>query len=172
MKYLPLLLVLLAPISAHAFTSRQTGIWFDAHGGLAIGGTPIKAGLGYRGSVGILQGNYDRSYALGRSWGIGATVHHHVDRHLATMLEVRRHIDLLVLGVRLRAMAGPEWEQGKMGATARVGAGLKIRPTPIIGPTIDIEGGASYIDGVVSPRFGVHLGVEISIPVAGREPKS
>jgi hypothetical protein len=173
MRILPLVALLLAPVAADAQTTRQTGLWLDAQPGLGLGGQPFGATFGVRGSVGVWRGNYDDAFALGRSWGWGASVR--VDfrgdsTRVAPMLELRRTLDLLVLGLRWRVMAGPEWEGDKLGVGARVGGTVKVRPSPFVGPTLDLEAGAAWIDGRVGPRIALSLGIGGAFPVAGRKP--
>lgn len=165
---LPLLVALLLPGVAYAQTTRQTGMWVDAVPGLGLGGDPFGATLSLRGSVGVWRGNYDDVFALGRSWGYGAAVR--VDlrgesTRIAPMLELRRAIDLFVIGLRWRVMAGPEWEGAKLGIGARVGGTLAYRPSPYIGPALDIEAGAAWVDGRVGPRGALSLGIAGAFPV-------
>lgn len=171
MRLFPLLVVLLAPVAAHAQTTRQTGLWIDAHPGLGIGGQPFGANFSVRGSIGAWRGNYDDVFALGRSWGWGASVRVDVrgdDTRIAPMVELRRTIDLFVVGVRWRLMAGPEWEAGKLGAGGRVGGTISYRPSPYIGPALDIEAGAAWVDGRIGARGAISLGLSGAFPVAGR----
>lgn len=174
MRTLLLTLSLLVPASASAQTSRQVGLWLDGQPGLGLGGSPVGATLGVRGSTGVWWGNYDTGFLLGRSWGIGAAVR--VDlfgpqMRVAPSLELRRTVDLLVIGYRWRVLAGPEWDGDAVGASARLGGTLKVRPNRYIGPTLDAEIGAAYIGGKVSPRGLIGIGVEVAFPVAGRNPQ-
>ena len=172
MRTLPILLLLLAPMAASAQTTRQTGLWIDASPGLGLGGRPFGATFSARGSVGVWRGNYDDVFALGRSWGWGASVRVDLrgeDTRVAPMLELRRTTDLLVVGLRWRVMAGPEWEGGKLGVGARLGGTIAYRPSPYIGPALDIEAGAAWVDGRVGPRGAISLGIAGAFPVAGRQ---
>mgnify|MGYP001284325370 CR=1 FL=1 len=175
----PLLAMALAVSSpALAQTSSQSGVWIDAQPGLGLGGSPFGPSFGTRASVGYWKGNYDFDYLLGRAWGVGLATRVDLfgpELRVAPSLEIRRMIDLLVLGFRWRVLAGPEWENDKLGVGLRVGGTVKVRPTPRIGPTIDLEAGAAWVDGRISPRIGVSIGVEIALSVQGREdrdPKS
>ncbi|MFK7928651.1 MAG: hypothetical protein AB8H79_10725 [Myxococcota bacterium] len=173
MRILFLTLLLFAPTTALAQTSAQVGAWFDASPGLGVGGSPVGATLAVRGSTGVWWGNYDSGFLLGRSWGVGADVK--VDLfgpnvRVAPSLELRRTVDLLVIGYRWRVLAGPEWDGEDLGGSLRVGGALKVRPNRYIGPTLNAEVGAAYVGGKFSPRGTVGIGVEISFPVSGREP--
>jgi hypothetical protein len=172
MRILALLLLTLIPGVAWAQTTDQRGLWFDVHPGLGLGGHPFEPSLGVRTSAGWWWGNYDRGFILGRSVGIGvafrADVLGDVPR-LAPSLEIRRTVDLLVVGYRWRVLAGPEWAAGELGVGARLGGTLKYRPSRWVGPTLDLEAGAAWVAGRVSPRFGVAIGVEITGPVSRRK---
>ena len=163
---------LAAPSIAQAQTSAQTGAWIDVHPGLGVGGAPVGATFGTRVGLGYWWGNYDRDFLLGRSWGVGLAARADLfgpELRLAPALEVKRTVDLLVVGYRWRVLVGPELDGDALGVGARLGAGLKVRPSPYIGPTLDVEAGAAWVDGKVSPRFGLHLGVEVAFSWSGRE---
>lgn len=166
--------LLLVPNVASAQTSRQKGLWVDVHPGLGLGGSPFGPTFGVRGGLGTWWGNYDADYLLGRSWGVGvafrADLRTDPDRiRMAPSLELRRTIDLLVLGFRWRVMAGPEWEGDQLGVGARLGGSVKVRPTATWGPTLDAEVGAAWVGERVSPRIGLSLGFEVATPVRRRK---
>lgn len=163
MRILFLLTGLLATTPALAQTSSQVGAWLDGSGGLAAGAPPFYAGIGGRGSTGVWWGNYDDRMALGRSWGVGASVRleDHPDAlRVAPMVELRRQVDLLVVGLRWRAQVGPEWHGSDLGVGARIGGTVKVRPRPWIGPTLDLDLGAAWVQGEVRPSAILSLGVE------------
>lgn len=163
MHRLSLLAVLLfAAAPAVAQTSAQTGLWYEGSGGIGLGGAPLQSSWTTRGGLGLWWGNYDDRLALGRSWGVGAAVRYEPGRgvpRIAPSVELRRQIDLLVIGLRWRVQAGPEWHGATLGAGARVGGTLVVRPRPWLGPMIDVEAGASYIAGRVRPAVALSVGL-------------
>jgi hypothetical protein len=156
------LAALLVPSVALAQTSSQVGAWADASGGVALGGGALRADPTARLALGAWWGNYDDALALGRSWGLGAAVRLDARRgepRVAPMVELRRQIDLLILGLRWRALAGAEWHGDALGVGARVGGSLMIRVRPQIGPFIDLEAGGGYVGGAFRPAMAAGVGV-------------
>jgi len=169
---LTLVMSLAVAAPARAQTSAQQGGWIDVQPGLGLGGSPFGPSFGTRASLGWWRGNYDHGYLLGRAWGVGVATRVDLfgpELRVAPSLEIRRMIDLLVLGFRWRVLAGPEWEDDQLGVGLRVGGTIKVRPTPTVGPTLDLEAGAAWVDGKVSPRLAVSLGVEVALSWKGKE---
>lgn len=157
--------------SAFAQTSAQAGGWVDASGGLSVGSDPLHFGPGGQGSLGIWWGNYDDRRALGRSWGLGAALryeHRSAQPRVAPMLELRRQIDLLVVGLRWRVQAGPEIHGDVLGVGARVGGSAMVRVRPWFGPTLNLDVGAAYVGGQVRPSGLATLGFEGSFRLFDR----
>lgn len=178
----PLLLALLLTPSAEALTSRQSGPWVDAHVGFAAADAPLAAGLGWQAGVGWWTGRYDDAFAIGRYWAGGAVLRQDfVDGALRTapLLEVRRGVDLLVLGWHVFLAGGPLWapEAGEplaggvaIGATARGGAGLTWRRNPFLGLTVRVEAGADVVDGEVGAAIAALVGGHFARPVRAKAP--
>lgn len=167
-----MLLALGASTPALAQTSSQSGGWVDATTALGLGGSPFGPSFGVRASAGWWRGNYDHGYLLGRAWGVGVAGRVDLfgpELRLAPSLELRRTVDLLVIGYRWRVLVGPEWEGDDLGVGARIGGSLKVRPNRYIGPTVDAEAGAAWVGGRLSPRFSIGLGLEVALSWSGKE---
>lgn len=163
---------LLCASPAWAQTSAQAGVWADYTPGLGLGGSPFKATFGQRLSAGYWRGNYDHGYLLGRAWGFGLAGRVDLfapDPRGSLAFELRRTVDLLVVGYRWRVLVGPEFSGDAVGAGARLGGTLKYRPTRNFGPTLDAEAGAAWVDGRVSPRFSIGIGFEAAFSLKGKE---
>lgn len=157
-------LSVLAATPAHAQTANQRGVWLEASPSVVVGDWPITGAFGARTSVGFWKGNYDRDLALGRSWGLGLSTLwiNAQDGHVvAPAVELKRSVDLIVVGYRWRVNAGPEVQNGEWGGHLSVGGTFKYRPRPWIGPTLDAQLGAVYREGQIQPRAVVSLGVEM-----------
>jgi hypothetical protein len=162
-RALVMLATLLLPAVAAAQTSTQTGLWFDGGGGLGLGGAPFAPAGSARAAIGMWTGNYDDRLALGRSWGFGAAARADLGdgtRRVAPHVEVRRQVDLLVVGLRWRVQAGPEWHDGAWGVGARMGGRVAYRIRPALAPHLDLEAGAAYVAGGVRPAMSVGIGLE------------
>lgn len=161
-------------VPAWAQTTRQAGLWVDLTAGLAVDSRPPVAGPAVKLGTGAWWGNYDRDYLLGRSWGAGASFRVTGQNGAPTwtgLVEVRRHIDLFVLGLRGRAFAGPERYSSTWLAVAGLGGGLKLRPKRTVGPLVEIDFGAGWSPGLVDLRGTLSLGVEFASPVWRRSRK-
>lgn len=158
-----ILAALLLPAAAAAQTSPQAGLWFDAGGGLGLGGAPFAPAGTARAAIGVWSGNYDDRLALGRSWGVGVATRADFAGgalRVAPHVEVRRQVDLLVVGLRWRVQAGPEWHDGAWGVGARAGGRVAYRIRPALAPHLDLEAGAAYVAGAVRPAMSIGIGLE------------
>lgn len=164
-----LLLSLLVPCAAQAFTSVQHGPYLHAGPGLAIGiGSPVQVWPAWRAGGGWWLGRYDEVYALGRYTAVGLDVRQGWRRGVLStqpMLEVRRGTDVLVIGYHAFLAAGPEFAGGELGLVALLGAGLKWRFKPHLGLMLRVGGGVAWMDGATSGRGVVELNLEWSQPL-------
>ena len=165
-----LLLSLLTP--AHALTTDRSGYGFDLAGGVdvAIPGSPsgqVQLGAHW------WWGPYDDSSALGRYWALGPTDTLTVGEQLSLSptLEVRRGLDLIVVGWYAGLGAGPVVPltgQDPLGATARLIGGFEFRRSATFGFTARAELGADLVGDAVHGTASVLLGVQISRPADGK----
>ncbi|MBT3224528.1 MAG: hypothetical protein HN348_36130 [Proteobacteria bacterium] len=168
MQILVLALFLALTPPAHALAEPKSGPYVDLGVGLGAGDAPFAAGLGWQAGFGWWVGPYDRSYAFGRFWSIGATLRQDWIKnslHTAPLLEVRRGMDLFVAGGHIFFAGGPTVVGKSVGPTARVGIGAKFRRHRFWGLTLRLEGGASYVDKVPSGQMGVLLGGSFARPI-------
>lgn len=171
-----LLAALLAALPAHALQSRQSGPMLELGVGPAMAARPVGfAGAGQL-SLGWWVGPYDDEYALGRFWALVVTGR--IDAlprdgsvRIAPLLELRRGVDLFVLAPHGFVAAGPliVADGGALGATGRVGGGLKFRRSKTLGFTGRLEAGADWVGGVVSPVVALTLGGGWSKPVKKKD---
>jgi hypothetical protein len=169
-------LILLATVADAAITDHRSGAYVDLAGGLgytgrargpALGDPPRSApAAALDMAVGGWWGVYDDDLSLGRYWGAGVRVEEDVDGpdvSLRPMVELRRGMDLIVVGVHGYAALGPVFSnpgaEDDTGLAARIGGGLELRRTPVLGIELRLEGGADLIDGTVQPAGSLLLGV-------------
>jgi hypothetical protein len=183
MRALLTALALALPLSASAELSRPTaGWWLHVGGGLGAGDRPFRPGVGWHAGVGGWFGRYDDACAIGRHVGLGLEVRQDVQLHpgarelrTAPMLEVRRGIDLLVVGVRVSVLGGPlittpfGAPSRVDGGTVRVAGAVHYRFVPRVSAYVRLEAGVDVVD-VVQPALGVLLGVELAAPGRRRDP--
>lgn len=169
MLALALIFALTSP--AEALTMQQSGPYVDAGAGLGLGNGPLDAGVGWGAGVGWWAGRYDDAYAVGRYWGAGAMVRQDWiggTLRTAPMLEVRRGLDLVVLGWHGFLAGGPlvvsRSGDSVVGGTGRVGIGAEFRRTRYLGLTLRLEGGADFGGGNVAAAGAALLGVQFSRP--------
>lgn len=169
-----LLLILLLSAPAHAqFAERMSGPYVDVAGGLGMGGTPFRPGIGWMAGFGWWGGRYDTAYAIGRYNSIGLNLRQDwlpSSKALRTtpMLEIRKGNDLIVAGVYGFLAGGPTLATAKgqtvAGGSARGGFGAEFRRHKFWGLTLRFEGGVDYIDAHASGVFATLLGVQFSRP--------
>jgi hypothetical protein len=141
---------------ALALTAVQSGPGVDLAAGLGLGGHPVAAHVGGQLSLGWWSGTYDDQYAFGRYWWVGPTgrVDWQADTlRVAPMLEIRRGIELIVVGLSIGAAGGPllRVEDGTdVGWTARALGQVKLRRSRFWGFSLRVEAG---VDG-----FGDRVG--------------
>ncbi|HHO53482.1 MAG TPA: hypothetical protein ENK18_22075 [Deltaproteobacteria bacterium] len=172
------LLLLLCTTPASALSSRQAGPALDLAAGLGLSGAPVRAALGGQLSAGWWFGTYDDAYALGRYWWIGPTGR--VDLHgeriaIASMLEIRRGLDVIVAGLNLFVAGGVVSTLAEpappLGYTGRAGLMARYRFHRYWGLTLRLEGGADLIDARISPAIGILLGVAFARPSKQHDPE-
>lgn len=137
--------------------------------------------MGWYGHLGIWVGRYDDDMALGRHWGFAVTARqdwitppsHPVGLlRTAPMFEIRRGLDLLVVGFSGFIAGGPLLEtQAKAtalsGGTARIGGNVKWRFHASWGLNLRVEAGVDVFDEASGPiRVGGQLGVTLGIEFA------
>ncbi len=165
------LLALLVSSQASADLQRpRSGPTLELGTGPALAGRPAGFALAGQGSAGWWFGTYDDDYALGRVWAVVATarVDYLTSRgqvRITPMLEVRRGMDLLVLAPHFFVAGGAVVDDGSIGASARVGGGLKFRRTRRTGFIARLGAGADLVAGKIAPAVGLTLGVGWSSPV-------
>jgi hypothetical protein len=143
---------------AAAVTADRLGGYVDYGVGPALG-----RGLGTSLGVGVWRGKYDDELSFGRFWSLGLAVSQGWDPDaIATswMLEARRGLDLIVVGVHGFAAAGPMLLGDEPGLSARVGGALELRRTSTLGLAVRVEGGVDAVGGDARPAFLVTLGVQ------------
>ncbi len=151
-------------LAASGLADQRAGAWADAHAGLGVGGAPAGVGFGTDSSVGVWSGRYDPDYALGRYVGVGLGLRTGPDGLLAGMLEVRRGVDLLIVGLHGFGAAG--WDLGAGAPLAEIGLGVKARVRPtgrFVGWELRLRGGAEFAD-TVRPVGCVTLGAAFAAP--------
>lgn len=151
-------------LAASGLADQRAGAWVDAHAGLGLAGAPAAVGFGSDASVGVWSGRYDPDYALGRYVGVGVGVRTGPRGHLAGLLEVRRGVDLLIMG--LHGFGAVGWDLGLDAPLAEVGFGVKARVRPtgrFVGWELRVRAGAEFADQV-RPVGGVTLGAAFAGP--------
>lgn len=155
--------------AAHAFTSQQSGPGLDVGVGLGLGGAPASAHVGGVIDAGWWVGRYDDQYSLGRYWWVGPTFRFDWRPdgvRLAPMVEVRRGIDLLVVGVAPLVTLGPVFAGDEISYAGRAGLFAKFRRTRSFGWFLRLEAGADVSEsGQARFAGGVLLGGAWSRPV-------
>jgi hypothetical protein len=172
-----LLLLLLAPLSAAALTRPQSGPYLDLAGGGVFGGAPFAAGVAWRVDAGVWFGPYDNEFALGRFWSVGVGLRQDLrdgGLHSAVVAEVRRGMDIIVLGGHVWLAGGPQWiAPQQLGAVADAGVGIKARIRtfgPLLGILLRLGGGVETGRGgapdasAVAGRGTATLGFEFAKP--------
>jgi hypothetical protein len=157
---------------ALALTQVQGGPAFDLAAGLGLRGAPLRPALGGQASFGWWSGVYDDQYAFGRYWWLGATVR--ADWRpdafgLTPMIELRRGIELIVVGVAPFVAGGLTLQPdgGVLGFTGRAGVGLKLRRTRYFGLSLRVEAGVDVVDEQVGFAGGVLVGPSFARPLHG-----
>lgn len=168
---LVLILSLLSP--AHALTMDRAGLTWDLSAGAGMQIPPGQAqGTALLG-LSWWWGPYDSSYAIGRYWSVGL-----VDRldgipgtlELSPMVEVRRGVDLIVVGWAMGLGVGPAirlTDENTLGATARASLTGEFRRHRFWSLSLRLEAGATMIGGTASGVGGILLGTQFSRPFDG-----
>ncbi|MCB9680246.1 MAG: hypothetical protein H6733_02140 [Alphaproteobacteria bacterium] len=177
---------LLATSPAHAALGGDKAGWYvDVGVGLGAGDLPFTPGVGWTAAVGGWLGRYDDDYALGRHWGVGARFRQDVQlapgrRTLrsAPMLEVRRGVDLLVVGLHVAVLGGPLLETTLdasttpgtrlAGGTARLAGDVVYRFRPHAGLALRVETGVDVDALHAEPVLAATVGFTFSAPVPRR----
>jgi hypothetical protein len=156
-------LILLATVADAAITAQRSGGYVDVAGGLALSGA---VGPSADMALGGWWGVYDDDLSLGRYWGAGLRIDEDVRGSavsLRPMVELRRGMDLIVVGIHGYAALGPVFPDlgagGDAGLSARVGGGVEFRRTPALGVELRLDGGADLVDGTVRPAGSLLLGL-------------
>lgn len=151
-------------LAGSGLADPRAGAWADVHAGLGVGGAPFTAGFGSDASAGVWVGRYDPDYALGRYLGAGLGLRTGPDGLVAGMVEVRRGVDLLIVGLHGFGAAG--WDFGGSAPLVEVGLGVKARVRPtgrFVGWEVRLRGGAEFAD-VVHPVGALTLGASFAGP--------
>lgn len=168
---------------AHALAEPQVGPLVEVVGGFGAGGAPFHPGFGAAATVHLWAGRYDDQYAIGRYWSVGPTFR--ADYTLATsttpaalrlapLFEVRRGLELIVVGLNGFVGGGPLFvapDDGELtlGATARAGLGLEYRRSRFWGVAVRLEGGADFVGDSVGAVAGALVGFQFSRPAREME---
>lgn len=170
------LFLLLSTALGNGLSSHRIGLSLDA----GVGGNidtarvqPAVAGLAH---IGLWTGKYDDAYSLGRYWSAGPTLR--VDwrpdaLRLAPMLEVRRGVDILLLGGHLFIAGGAlsfhpeEGPASPIGWTARTGLGVKLRRHAHWGWIGRFEVGLDQLDGQTAATLALIVGGSFARPLGG-----
>jgi hypothetical protein len=177
--------VLLALIlsEAHALTSQQGGPALDLGVGLGVG-APFAPRFGGHLGLGWWTGTYDDQYSFGKYWAVGASVRFDTNPllsptpswSLAPMLEIRRGVELIVVGVAPFVAGGPvlanhpaaggvtDAPPAVLGWTARTGVNLKLRRSRFWGITARLELGAEGVGEHTGFAGGLLLGAAFARP--------
>lgn len=170
------LLALLIASTADALTHDRSGPAFDLAAGPTLSVPPARgAGTAFA-SLGWWDGNYDDSYAIGRYWA--AHLNGRLDwfptasTRIAPTLEVRRGLDLVVVGWYFGVGGGPVLVPTSDGTTlgggGRVAFAGEFRRTRFLGFTARLEAGADVVGGAVAGSASLLLGGQFSRPGDGQ----
>lgn len=178
MRWIPLLaLLFVAPPARASLGGPSHGMYAQIAGGGGMLVPPLGGAIGWQAGGGGWIGRYDDDYALGRYWGFGFIgrqdrVYLPGGASLRTvpLIEVRRGMDLLVLGVQGYVAAGPLFSAQtghslQVGGAIRAGGGIKYRFKPHWGLTATAEAGVDILGGSAQARLALRLGVEFSTPI-------
>lgn len=171
MRWLPVLILALAPVAAHAITQPSHGLYVGAAGGVAAELGPARAGPGWQVGAGWWWGRYDEVYALGQFTSVGVTLRQSfLDGGLRStpQLEVRRGSDVLVVGYHAFLGVGPEIRPDGAGVSALLGGGAKWRFTPHWGIGVRAGAGAAWHEQTIQPRLAARLHLEWTGPLGRR----
>lgn len=161
------MLALALVASASALTSPQSGPGAELAVGLGLGGERVAAHVGGVAAVGWWFGHYDDQYSLGRYWWVGPAVRadwRPGGVRIAPLLEVRRGVDLLVVGVAPLIAAGPVWSDGTLGWTARLGLIAELRRTRSWSADLRLEAGVEVFGSAVGFSGAALVGGSFSRP--------
>lgn len=169
-------IALLLLSTADALTSDRSGPSFDLAAGGSFLAPPVLGGVSGFASLGWWDGNYDDSYAIGRYWSaqLNGRVDYlpAADLRIAPTFEVRRGLDLVVVGWYVGGGGGPllvPTDDGlQIGAGGRLAFGAEFRRTRFLGFTARIEAGADVVGGAVAGCASMMLGGQFSRPGDGR----
>lgn len=158
-----------AALAGGGIAAPRSGWWVDAGAGIGLSAPLLAAWPLGDASIGAWFGPYDDDYAIGRYTGVGVGVRPGVlgtpSLPGAALIEVRRGLDLLVVGAHVFAAAGPMFD-GDHAALIEVGGGAKgrFRPTGrYVGWQVRARAGAAIGQGVAA-EAGLTLGVELASP--------
>ncbi len=167
-----MILLLMALGTAQAgITADRTGGYVDVTGGFGLADGPA---LATHLSFGAWRGKYDEDLSFGRYWGGGLTLRQDWAGNgvrTAYMLEARRGMDLVVVGVHGFVAGGallvqPGVGLGDVGGTARLGGAAEFRRSRTLGVALRLEAGVDAVNGRITPAGAVTLGVQSQL--AGR----
>jgi hypothetical protein len=158
--------------SASALTDDRYGLTVDLGGG--IGWEAARtAGLA-RAATSYWWGRYDEEYALGRYFALGADLTAGFASGAPSgrgLIQVRRGVDLLVVGWHLGLGAGPALaSSGTLGGAARAELGVRLRRSRTVAFALRLDAGADWLDGAVHPAGGATLGLSLGGPTDGGNP--
>ncbi len=153
-------------------TADRTGGYVDVTGGFGLADGPaLAAHL----SFGAWRGKYDEDLSFGRFWGGGLTLRQDLTGEgvrTAYMLEARRGMDLVVVGVHGFVTGGAVLVQpgadgsADVGGTGRLGGAVEFRRSRTLGLALRLEAGVDAVNGRITPAGAVTLGVQSQL--AGR----
>lgn len=195
MRHALVLLTLLAfgPTAEAGLSQPTQAVYLQFGGGLGSGDQPFRAGVGWNVGFGGIIGRYDDAFSIGRHIGLGLQVRQDIQLHAiapelrtAPMFELRRGIDLLVVGLRASVMGGPLLHTftGPLpntaavsiprtrlaGGTVRVAGTAQYRFKRAWSAFVRLEAGADFVE-TVQPSLGFTLGLEWAVVTKQRETK-
>lgn len=185
--------------AAPTLAGRTGGVVVDL--GVGVGGRDLPFAFAVTSGLGLggWWGRYDREGALGRHVAVLVNVRsdfaaeraYGVQHHLMPTLEVRRGVDLLVIGYRVGGQVGP-WlglpltraevvtggeppRDGPIGLTARAMGMLVWRARPPLGVYLRVDAGVDVdlragTPNPVQPALGVLVGFE-AVPWIRKAPR-
>lgn len=170
-----ILLLLAVGTARAAITADRTGAFVDAAVGAGSAGGPT---LALSASFGGWRGRYDDELSFGRFWGAGVGIRQDLpgDGGLRTayLAEVRRGMDLVVVGANGWVAAGPLLvEPGStvgtpaLGVAARLGGAVELRRSSTTGIALRLEVGADAVGGGVAPAGQLTLGIQNQFAARG-----